>query len=173
MVEISRRRQPPHFVICDVFMRVVSGPHELPESLRDPQVLRDLKLPCREARHSNSIVCVALDDETVVRIMPLKGDLGESVAIFVDSFSRRGPVFKAAKTFGLTKRETEVLQHIVAARTNADIAKTLVVADSTVGDHVKSIMRKMQVSRRVEMVNRVYELELDSPDAFATEERPA
>ena len=66
-----------------------------------------------------------------------------------------------AKTFQLTKRETQVLRLVVTGKSNPQIAKTLFVAESTVADHVKSIMRKMDVNKRIEIMSKLFHLEHD------------
>lgn len=50
----------------------------------------------------------------------------------------------------LTGREREVLQHLVAGRTNGEIARDLYISDKTVSVHVSNILRKTGVTSRVE-----------------------
>ena len=50
----------------------------------------------------------------------------------------------------LTSREREVLSHLVAGRTNAEIARDLFISDKTVSVHVTNLMRKTATSSRVE-----------------------
>lgn len=54
----------------------------------------------------------------------------------------------------LTQREMEVLRLLAGGDTNARIARRLVVAESTVKTHVKSILRKLDASNRAEAVAR-------------------
>lgn len=49
----------------------------------------------------------------------------------------------------LTKRESDVLERLVAGDTNREIAKTLGIREQTVKDHVSVLFRKFQVRRRV------------------------
>jgi DNA-binding CsgD family transcriptional regulator len=51
----------------------------------------------------------------------------------------------------LTKREREVLGHLVAARTYAEIADALYISQKTVSTHVSNILRKTSTSSRVEL----------------------
>ncbi len=56
------------------------------------------------------------------------------------------------RTFaGLTARETEVLGHLVANRTYAEIAAQLVISEKTVSVHVSNLLRKTQTSSRREV----------------------
>ena len=52
---------------------------------------------------------------------------------------------------GLTARETEVLAHLVANRTNAEIAATLFISEKTVSVHVSNLLRKTQTGSRREV----------------------
>jgi DNA-binding CsgD family transcriptional regulator len=58
----------------------------------------------------------------------------------------------------LTRRELEVLEHMVRGETNAGIARELVVAEGTVKFHVKNILRKLHVSNRAEATARYLRL---------------
>jgi two-component system nitrate/nitrite response regulator NarL len=51
---------------------------------------------------------------------------------------------------GLTPRELEILCHISEGKSNKAIAKELGISDGTVKLHVKSILRKLKVSSRVD-----------------------
>ena len=57
----------------------------------------------------------------------------------------------AAAFTGLTPREREILAHIVAGRTYAEIARALVVSEKTVSVHVSNMLRKTGTANRVEL----------------------
>lgn len=48
----------------------------------------------------------------------------------------------------LTAREREVLGHLVAGRTNAEVAQSLVISEKTVSVHVSNILRKTDTTSR-------------------------
>lgn len=50
----------------------------------------------------------------------------------------------------LTEREREVLQLLMAEKTNREIAACLVVSQATVKTHVASILRKLEARNRYE-----------------------
>jgi DNA-binding NarL/FixJ family response regulator len=54
----------------------------------------------------------------------------------------------------LSRRELELLALIAQGATNAQIAERLVIAKTTVQSHVKSILRKLEVSNRTEAAAR-------------------
>jgi DNA-binding NarL/FixJ family response regulator len=70
-------------------------------------------------------------------------------------------VSEVSRTFGLTKREAEVLPLILRGTTNSSMASILCIAESTIGDHVKSIMRKMNTSKRIGILRKTFQLEDD------------
>jgi DNA-binding CsgD family transcriptional regulator len=60
---------------------------------------------------------------------------------------------KARKKFGLSKRETEVLQLLCSGLTNREIAEKLFVSEQTAKDHVRNIMRKVGVKSRTALIS--------------------
>jgi DNA-binding CsgD family transcriptional regulator len=52
---------------------------------------------------------------------------------------------------GLTGREREILAHLVAGRTYAEIAKALVLSEKTVSVHVSNMLRKTGTASRAEL----------------------
>ncbi|MDX6723838.1 MAG: LuxR family transcriptional regulator, regulator of acetate metabolism [Solirubrobacteraceae bacterium] len=60
----------------------------------------------------------------------------------------------------LTRRELDVLEHMVRGETNADIARSLVVSEGTVKFHVKNILRKLHASNRAEATSRYLHMSL-------------
>jgi DNA-binding CsgD family transcriptional regulator len=166
---IARRREAPRFLMCDMFMNVVSASPDIDVALTSRETLASLAPFCRQSRTSAAPVFHVHNNVTVLRIVPLTGALSGSVIIYVDTFSHRGSIFEAAKTFGLTKRESETLQLLVRGKASADIAEILCIAESTIGDHVKSVMRKMKVSKRGELVSKIFGFEQDLAAQLAQE----
>ncbi|MBC2889344.1 helix-turn-helix transcriptional regulator [Gordonibacter massiliensis (ex Traore et al. 2017)] len=58
---------------------------------------------------------------------------------------------KAAKRFGLTRREEDTLLLLCEGRSYADIASALFLSPNTVKSHVRSLYRKMDVREREEL----------------------
>ncbi len=58
----------------------------------------------------------------------------------------------AGSTPSLSRRETELLERIVAGETEADIARHLFISPHTVRTHVKNIYKKLQVHSRAAAV---------------------
>jgi len=79
--------------------------------------------------------------------------------------AREGPADRLS--FGnydpLTERELEVLQLLAGGLTNKDMAENLVVAPSTIKQHLKNIYSKLDVHSRTQAVARGRELNLLQP----------
>jgi DNA-binding NarL/FixJ family response regulator len=54
----------------------------------------------------------------------------------------------------LTPRELEILSMMAVGSTNPEIAERLVISESTVKSHVKSILRKLGLRNRTEAASR-------------------
>ena len=63
-----------------------------------------------------------------------------------------GPVVLSAQTrsIRLSRREVEVLNHIRLGFTNRQIAQRLFVSTNTINKHVHQVLRKLEVSNRVQ-----------------------
>jgi DNA-binding NarL/FixJ family response regulator len=51
----------------------------------------------------------------------------------------------------VTRREREVLGHLLAGRTYAEIAQALFISEKTVGAHVSHLLRKTHTSSRIQL----------------------
>ena len=60
----------------------------------------------------------------------------------------------------LTPREIEVLRLVAVGATNPAIAEELVITERTVKAHVSSILRKLDVSSRVQAASRARDLRI-------------
>ncbi|GGN93751.1 LuxR C-terminal-related transcriptional regulator [Saccharibacillus kuerlensis] len=60
------------------------------------------------------------------------------------------------KEFGLSKREKDVLELVVRASSNKDIAAKLFISEHTVKNHLTNIFNKMSVSDRAQAIARVF-----------------
>ncbi|PQZ92992.1 hypothetical protein CQ018_11080 [Arthrobacter sp. MYb227] len=52
---------------------------------------------------------------------------------------------------GLTVRELEILEHVVAGRTYAQIASSLVISEKTVSSHISNMLRKTGTANRLDL----------------------
>jgi len=78
----------------------------------------------------------------------------------------------ARDTFGLSRRELEVLGLIAQGRTNREIGDRLFISQKTVGVHVGNILAKLGVSGRVEAASVAIRLGLEGDAALIRVRRP-
>jgi DNA-binding NarL/FixJ family response regulator len=79
----------------------------------------------------------------------------EGVSDLVHALRRMKPsqgVSGAARNFGLSPREMEVIALIVAGYTNKDLARELRISENTAKHHLTNIFDKLGVSNRLELV---------------------
>jgi len=79
----------------------------------------------------------------------------EGVADLVHALRRLTPTYSGApanRNFGVTTREMQVLELIVAGYTNKDIAQKLGISEHTTKHHLTNIFDKLGVANRLELV---------------------
>jgi DNA-binding NarL/FixJ family response regulator len=96
--------------------------------------------------------------------------LGATAASAVVAALREAPrVVDVAATFGVTRREAEVLDRLANGRSNAEIAEELYLSPKTVKNHLHNAYAKLGVATRAEAIA----LWLRGPDSAASNGRPA
>jgi DNA-binding CsgD family transcriptional regulator len=64
-------------------------------------------------------------------------------------------VLRAARRYGLTARETEVLGELILGRSNAEISSNLYIEETTVKTHVGKVLKKTSMSNRSELIAKI------------------
>jgi DNA-binding NarL/FixJ family response regulator len=168
------RTVPADFLILDVSMpvmdgleaaRIIAAEKPLPiiistgisddetiEAAREIPVQAYLSKPFRKEQLRASIA-IALtqwktqrETERKLQTLQVAGGAGPTISE------------EAAKGFGLTKRELEVLRHIAEGQSNAEIGQTIGAATRTVDKHVEHIFAKLAVKTRTAAVARALHL---------------
>ncbi|MEV8516601.1 LuxR C-terminal-related transcriptional regulator [Dactylosporangium sp. NPDC051484] len=85
----------------------------------------------------------------------LSGDAGH-VAVVIEPARQTHLADVLVRAYALTGREREVTELVLHGRSNAQIARALGIGVHTVGDHLKSIMSKLAVSSRADLVAELF-----------------
>jgi DNA-binding CsgD family transcriptional regulator len=64
---------------------------------------------------------------------------------------------------GLTRRELDILDHVVAGRTYGEIARALVISEKTVSSHISNLLRKTGAANRRDLARLASSDASDSP----------
>jgi DNA-binding CsgD family transcriptional regulator len=121
---------------------------------------QSLHMPYEPARTAVlvGLACAALGDRTTAAL-----ELDNARTTFAELGARPDLERVAALTSatpvgsGLSEREREVLAHLVAGRTNREIAELLVISQHTVRRHVENIFAKLGVTSRAAATAFAYE----------------
>ena len=107
--------------------------------------------PRTEARHA----VVSPWPNVALTVHTAQGASGSLIALSAQPIGAREMLRRAQLVYGLSRRELEILWHILSGAGTSQIALTLNIADSTVIAHVKSLMAKTRAANRAALVARV------------------
>jgi DNA-binding CsgD family transcriptional regulator len=77
------------------------------------------------------------------------------IAVSIETTAPDGRVSLFARACGLSPREAELLDHVVAGASTRDIARLMFLSEHTVQDHLKSIFAKTDTRTRRTLLARV------------------
>jgi DNA-binding NarL/FixJ family response regulator len=176
-VSIARRTQP-HVVLMDIRMPNMDGleaTKRLTTQDAPPRVLIlttfDLDEYVYDALAAGASGFLLKDIPpaelaTAIRIVA-SGDalLAPSVTRrLIEQFSQSRPAADAAQMLeALSDRELEVLRLVATGMSNAEIATTLVLGESTIKTHIGSLLSKLALRDRVQLAIYAYESGLSRP----------
>lgn len=99
---------------------------------------------------------VGMDDNMSDIIAAALGDITSCVYIVRDDTYHTKFSFSSLVTYGLTRRECEIAEYAVSGLDNRSLAEQLHISENTVKTHVANIYRKMGVTNRGELLNKLY-----------------
>lgn len=169
---IIKKRSTPGILIFDMNNRLRYSNKEasniIPDLQNTPEEIYNL---CNRAKGSIDIKSDI--NATNMNYVVLQSDSGPPYSVRAFLIGRHGenkkPIYimvliekiaekhtidfeKAKRDFRFTNRESEVLKLICEGLTNKEISEKLFISEYTVKDHIKKIMRKMNVVSRNEII---------------------
>jgi DNA-binding NarL/FixJ family response regulator len=165
------RHRPVDVVVMDVRMPVLDGIEATARIQRLPDPPRVLvlttfdldesALAALRAGASGFLLKESPGEELVVAIRLVhQGDAviaPSTTARLLEHLVAHHPPAREAVTGRLSSREVDVMTLIAGGRTNAEIAAALYLSETTVKTHVRSILRKLRLRDRVQIVIAAYE----------------
>jgi two-component system, NarL family, nitrate/nitrite response regulator NarL len=158
----------PDILLLDLAMPRYSGLEALRDIARASIPVRTIVLTAAienaeivEALQLGARAVVLKESATQVLIQSIRSVMSgqywvghESIAGLVQALQELGSSArrdKRRKTFGLTPRELEIVQMIVASSRNKDIAEKFAISEQTVKHHLTNIFNKLGLSTRLEL----------------------
>lgn len=104
-------------------------------------------------------ICIYEEAVYLFRALALQSQDGENpnahILILIERVSQRLPVDQVIQSIRLTQREQAVVRLLLEGRTNKEVAGAMNIGEYTVKDHVKRIMKKLQVGTRAGIVAKI------------------
>ncbi len=117
-------------------------------------VVKSLVDHCVQTNERHSRVAF-LDGHRFVRVTRLDGNGDTLYAVSVEYFRGGDSLSRAARKYGLTPREIDVLAMILEGARATEIARSLQIAETTVQGYYKRLLAKTQSRTRPSMVANV------------------
>ncbi len=161
-LEIIQKRKDPGIIIFDDKGDVLCFNEEISKvvsSFQDlPAILKRLYIHVKNnPKTKNKYALLNIGSGKIFSLRALTLNVNEKekkyVAILVERIAEK-PINlnKIKKNFNLTERELQVLKFICEGLSNKEIASRLYISEYTVKDHIKKIMKKLNVSSRSEII---------------------
>ena len=93
--------------------------------------------------------------EILLRVVPAAAEGATRALVLFEALQTRHVLRKASHYYGISQREEQVVDFLLEGHTIGEIARALVLAESTVQDHVKHVIAKTGSNNRVQMAARL------------------
>jgi PAS domain S-box-containing protein len=114
-------------------------------------------------------MCCTVDVSSALCSGPALG--ADAQTMSGDWINPRAALFAGKLRFRLTNREHEVAAALLHGKTNSEIAQALFISQTTAGDHVRNVLRKLGVNRLSEVFSLVCLGEVDPVAGRVVHER--
>jgi DNA-binding CsgD family transcriptional regulator len=102
------------------------------------------------------VSCVVMrDGGRTLRFSPMSGPDGRLYALVMETDVHAGMLARIARSYSLTRRQTEVLALVLDGASASDVARALVISEYTAQGYVKSLLAKTGSRNRAAMVAKV------------------
>ncbi len=117
---------------------------------------RQLRDAVRRVDASGRDIVIEPVPSLLIRVSRLRGADGHAVtALLVEERTVRDAAKRARQEYRLTNRESEVLRLVLRGKSGEQIARHMCIAETTVADYIKALLRKTFSKNRAEMIARI------------------
>ncbi len=157
VVDISRRVRMANEASMSMLRPIVGLDASLASGSDLPVALRALidEIESRLAVLPGSCTVILPSCDLCIRACVISGDREAHLMLLIERASRQDVVRSALASYPLTPREAEVAELVLRGYSNRRIADNLVLAESTVEDHLKRIFAKAGVRSRSALSSKI------------------
>lgn len=109
----------------------------------------------RWARTSDTPDHIEISEGMLVRVVAVDSLHGTAVGLHIEPFNALRTGMWARDFYDLSARESEVLALLIAGHSTATMAEKLMIAKSTIIDHISNLLQKTGSNSRTEMFARI------------------
>jgi DNA-binding CsgD family transcriptional regulator len=161
-VDVVLQRSRPRDVLLDMRFTVACAEPDAIEMLHEAfgeiqlrgEVPAALISALRELSSDSDPTATAVVSDYLLHMKKLSGR-EQFYLVSVERVAQRDHIARATQRFGLTRRETEVLSHVLRGDRANDIALQLCISPTTVSDYLTNLLRKTDSRNRSEMLSKV------------------
>ncbi|WP_457571184.1 response regulator transcription factor [Desulfovulcanus sp.] len=161
-LEIIQKRKAPGIILFNDQGNVVFFNEQtlkiIPDLKNPPDIIKQLYTDARNCSGSRDNVAVLNINQKQIyslRTVILKDDSNHDnyIMILIEKIAEKRIDFNTVQTkYNLTDREMQVLKLVCSGFSNKKISEKLFISEYTVKDHLKKIMKKLNVSSRGEII---------------------
>lgn len=163
LLKIIQKRKPPGILLFNKEGEIVFFNEQTLEIFPDlnnlPPIVFKLHKEAREYPDSGdraALLNITPKKTFALRAMPLKSENSQDsfIMILIEKIADKSmDLAKIQDKYKLTHRQMEVIKLICDGLSNKEIAEKLFLSEFTVKDHLKKIMKKLNVNSRNEIIS--------------------
>ncbi len=163
LLKIIQKRKPPGILLFNKKGDIVFFNKQtlkiFPDLNNLPPIIFKLQWEVRDHPDSgDKVALLNINPKKILalRAMPLKGENSQDsyILVLIEKIAKESvDLTKIQDKYKLTQRQMQVIKLICDGLTNKEIAEKLFISEYTVKDHLKKIMKKLNINSRNEIIS--------------------